>query len=126
LDLTFLYPGVLGQAQCAAAPAPGQVCTPSIPALVTPANPLGLSPYNFTNTQTGSTLSFSVAGNARRISTGETSPFTGVFTEQFNVSFQAVEATLGAGGTVQNSYSATFQVIPEPPAWSLIALGGIS
>jgi hypothetical protein len=127
LDLSFIYTGVFGQAAGAMPPAPGQTFTPVFAALVTPANPLGLSPYNLTNTQTGSTLSLSLAGNARRISTAELSPFSGVFTEQFSVPFQTVMASIVTGGTVQNSYSATFQVtvVPEPPVWSLFGLGGI-
>src|SRR5579864_4433125 len=78
LDLHFIFLGVDGQSQCAAAPSPGQTCTPVIPALVTASNPSGLSAFNLQNTQTGSSASFSLSGTARRISTGETSNFTGI------------------------------------------------
>lgn len=125
LDLSFIFLGVDGQAQCAAAPAPGQTCTPAIPALVSSANPSGLSAFNLQNTQTGSSASFSVEGTARRISTGETSNFTGVFTAQFNVPYQTVLQEL-ARGSITNSYSATFQatVVPEPQTTALV-LGGL-
>ncbi len=125
LDLHFIFLGVDPQAQCAIAPAPGQICTPIIPALVSANNPQGLSAFNLQNTQTGSTASFSVAGNARRISTGEISGFTGVFTAQFNVPYQTVLAQLSAGA-VTNSYSSTFTAttIPEPETTALV-LGGL-
>jgi hypothetical protein len=126
LDLHFIFLGIDPQAQCALPPAPGQNCTPIVPALVSPSNPLGLSAFNLQNTQTGSTASFSVAGSARRISTGELSNFTGLFTAQFNVPFQDVLATFGTSGTVTNSYSSTFAVtiVPEPETAGLV-LGGL-
>jgi PEP-CTERM motif-containing protein len=125
LDLTFLFTGVDGEAQCALAPAPGQTCTLQLPEFVTPGNPLGFSPFNFQNTQTGSTLSFTVAGTARRISTGETTPFDGVFTAQFTVSYQQVLARLGADEAVTTSYSASFRAIPEPSTLALLG-GGLA
>ena len=125
LNLTFLFPGIDGQAQCLAAPAAGQLCTPSFAGLVTAANPLGLSTFNLQNTQTGSTASFSVAGTAKRISTGEISAFTGIFTAQFDVPYQTVLANLASNGSVTNSYSATFAatVVPEPVTMSLMGIG---
>jgi hypothetical protein len=129
LDLTFIFPGVSGQVGClAATPAAGQTCTPALAALVTASNVLGLSPFNLQNTQTGSTASFSIAGNARRISTGEISSFTGVFTAQFNVPFQEYLDDIAAGQSITNSYSATFlaQITPVPEASSLtMLLGGL-
>jgi hypothetical protein len=123
LDLTFIFPGISGQASCLAAPAAGQVCTPALPALVTPSNPGGLSAFNLQNTQTGSTASFSVRGNARRISTGELTSFTGLFTSQFNVPYQTYLASIASGGTISNSYSATVAV-PEPSSITML-LGGL-
>jgi hypothetical protein len=69
----------------------------------------------------------SLAGSARRISTGELSPFTGVLTAQFNVLYQSVLGTLLTGGTVRTSYSGTFTAIAEVPEPQTIALvlGGI-
>ena len=138
LDLTFILLGTSGQAQCAAPANPNQVpaqtCTPIFASLINPtSNPLGLSPLNFANTPSGSTTSFAVMGNARRISTGELSPFNGTFSVTFtstpgttNGSYQAVLAALNTGGTVTSTYSATFNatIIPEPGTWAL-ALGGM-
>jgi len=129
LDLTFIFTGVDPQAACGSAPSPGQTCTPAIPALVTPSNPLGLSPFNLQNVNGGgSSASFAVAGNARRISTGELTPFTGTFTAQFQVPYQMYLATLAAGGSIENSYSATFSAtaapVPEPSSLTLL-LGGL-
>ena len=126
LDLTFIFTGVGGQAACGAPVAAGQTCTPIIPALVTAANPLGLSAFTLQNTQTGSTASFSVSGIARRLSTGEVSTFTGLFTAQFNEFYQQYLPTIAAGGTITNSYSATFvaTVTPVPEATSITMLVG--
>jgi hypothetical protein len=77
LGLTYIALGVFGQADCTAAPAPGQTCTPD-----------SESWFNLSNTATGSTISFSFSGLARTISTGETAPFTGTFTAQFEVPYQ--------------------------------------
>jgi hypothetical protein len=140
LDLTFIYEGTFGQAQCGAAPAPGQTCTPTIPALVTAANPLGLSPFNLANTGTpgglvtGSSASFAVSGNARRVSTGELTPFNGTFTAQFTSnpgtqsgSYQNLLATIGSGGSITTSYSSTFvaSAVPEPGT-TVMLLSGLS
>jgi hypothetical protein len=128
LDLTFIFTGVGNPAQCALAPAAGQQCTPIIPALISAANPLGLSPFTLANTQVGSSATFSVAGTARRISTGEVSNFSGVFTAQFNDFYQEYLPIVGGGGTIMNSYSATFEatVTPVPEAASItMLLGGL-
>jgi hypothetical protein len=126
LDLTFIFLGTQGQAQCLVGPVAGQNCTPALPTLITATNPMGLSPFNLQNTQTGSTASFSLAGNARRISTGEISAFSGVFTAQFTVPYQTYLPTIASGGSVTNSYSATFNAttIPEPQTTALV-LGGL-
>lgn len=129
LDLTFLFPGVSGQADCSAAPAPGQTCTPAFPALVNPSNPSGLSPYNLQNIPGGFTASFAMAGIARRISTGETSNFQGNLTTQFVGSLPNYQTALGiiaSGGTITNAYSATFSAsaVPEPGTVSL-AIGSL-
>src|SRR5262249_30644923 len=123
LDLQFVFLGVGGPAQCAAAPAPGQTCTPAIPALVTASNPLGLAPFSFMNTQTGSTLSLSLAGVARRVSTGATSPFGGVLTAQSPVPYQSVLTQLATTGAVTPSYSMSFRAVPEPGTVLLVSCG---
>ncbi len=137
LDLTFINLGTDTPAQCGnpANPSqvPAQVCTPQIPALVSASNPSGLSAFNLANTTNGSTASFSVSGNARRISTGELTPFTGNFTAVFTSnpgstdgSYQALLATFNSGGTVTAPYSATFRatLVPEPGT-TVLMLGGL-
>jgi hypothetical protein len=129
LDLTFLFAGTGGPCP----PSGSASCTPMIPALVSPSNPLGLSPFTLSNTQTGSTADFSVAGQTRRVSTGEVSPFNGVFTMQFtntpgttDASVAALLAQLALNGSITTAYSATFKAsaVPEPGTTSLI-LGGL-
>lgn len=120
LDLNFVAAGIDGPAGCTAViPAAGQVCTPAFSALINPNNPLGLSPYNLQNiSATQSSASFSVSGTARNIATGDTSPFIGTFSSQFNQPFQSLLSTIAAGGTltgsIHNSFSATFTAVPEP------------
>jgi len=132
-DLRFINLGVSGQAQCGAAAAAGQTCTPAYASLVSAANPAGLSPYNFQNFSAGtSSVSLSVAGDIRRISTNEVIPFIGVYTSHFTLPYQTVLAQILAGGSV-NSYSGTFSSVPpggpggnpvpEPSAGILLAAG---
>jgi hypothetical protein len=125
-QLTFIYPGFDGQSGCTEAPAPGEVCTPVIAALVTAANPDGLSPFNLQDTNSGFTANFNVAGNVINNTDGSVSPFTGTFSATFNgTSYQADLATIATGGTVTNPYSATFTatVVPEPMTFSLFGIG---
>jgi hypothetical protein len=128
LDLTFIYAGVGGPCP----PAGFEICTPTIPALVSAANPTGLSPFNLANTPTGSTASFSVSGETRQISTGETLPFNGTFSAQFtntpgmtDASVASILSQFATAGTITTSYSATFvTAIPEPGTTSML-LGGL-
>jgi len=139
-DLNFIGLGTEGQADCLAPANPSQVpaqaCTPIVASLVTPNNPLGLSPFNLVNTSNGSTASFTVAGTVRRLSTGETSHFIGEFTAVFtstpgttDKSYQALLADFEAGNPITTGYSAQFnaiigQTVPEPGTISL-AFGGL-
>lgn len=125
LDLEFIFAGINGQVDCLAVAAVGQQCTPTNPAFVNPGNPLGLSQYNLQNTQTGSSASFSVSGNARRISTGELSDFTGIFTANFSTSYQELLKATSGGGAIVTPYSASFNVtlIPEPGSSALMMIG---
>jgi hypothetical protein len=112
--LKTLFAGVGGTANCGAAPAAGQTCTPS-----------GAS-VTFLNTS-GSTSSATVSatGLARRISTNEFDALSIVFTSQFNVPFQSVLSQFAAAGSVTNTYSASFSAspVPEPMTVSLLGLG---
>jgi hypothetical protein len=129
-DLTFRPQGTLGSAQCNAVPAAGQICTPTEVSLVTPSNPQALSDLNLTNDINDVSISFDANGELRQISTGDTSPFDGIFTAQIvSQNYQSILATLGSGGTVSTTYSATFTAdapvsgtpVPEPA--SLLMLG---
>ncbi len=116
-DLMYIDPGVFGSADCAAAPAAGQTCTPLAPP--------PKSPFNLANTVSGSTASFVVRGTAYDDMGGPVSMFTGIYTTQFATPYQSLLQTVARGGTVQTSYSATytFTTVPEPATWSLVISG---
>ncbi len=124
-DLTFILPGVYSSAECGAAPADEQTCTPAAGAPFT-------SPYNLSNFSDGSGLSsnatFTVLGNVRDTAGNVTiGTFRGVFGAEFqNQSYQEVLATVLGGGAVLPSYSATITVsdIPEPGSIGLMMIGG--
>lgn len=104
-ELTFIAPGVSGTGQCAAAPAAGQICTPTG------------SPFNLQNTSaSSSSASFDVAGKVTDGS-GDVSSFTGTFTTQFTTqNYQQLLAEIfgpDGSGFVQASYSAQFNVTPD-------------
>jgi hypothetical protein len=89
--------GVFSAAQCGAAAAPGQTCTPTG------------SPLSFTNTTNGSTATLTLQGAVHDAGTGSDTPGTIVYTMQFQgESYQQVLATLAGGGSVVSSYSAEF------------------
>ena len=102
--ITSLDPGIFSSAACGAAPAAGQTCSP-----------VG-SPFDLLNTGAGSTLTFTIHGTAKRISTGAVSTLVGVFTTQFSgSSYQSILSTVGAGGSVTAEYSAEFDVTTTVP-----------
>ena len=115
-ELTYIFPGTNGGAQCSAPAAGGQVCTPPGPGLG--------SPFNLqNNSATQSTASFTVAGNVRNGS--DVMLFTGVFSTPFNnQSFQDILSDLARNGSVTAPYSATFTVtaIPEPATFGMVGL----
>ena len=114
-ELEFIQPGTFGSAQCGLAAAAGQVCTPA-----------ASSPFNFVNIPAGSDissiLSFSVLGTVTDGANAGT--FTGVYTAQFaGLSYQEVLATIASGGSLTASYSANFDVVPEPAVAALLGAG---
>jgi len=112
VTLDVLLGGVNGTAQCLAAPAPGQICTPPN------------SPYNLANTAGGgSTASFVVSGVELDSSTGTSIAIGGIFTAQFTVPYQTIEADVSGTGTINTSYSASFSTVPEPGTGFTLALG---
>ena len=114
-NLTSINPGVLGSAQCGAAPAPGQACTPAG------------SIFNLNNNVGNFSVQWTVQGNF--IGTlGEVTPYTGIFTTQIAGNYQQFISGLAAGGTFEVPYSMTFSVspptqTPEPATLLLISTG---
>jgi len=109
-DLGFVGPGVFGSAQCGAAAAAGQTCT--VPGTA-------INQVNTTGNQ--STFSFRFTGTARD-ETGA-SPFRGVFTAQFNRSFQDVNTLARTGNGIETTFSATLTAVPEPATVTLMGAG---
>ena len=96
--LTYLLPGTDGDAQCSIAPAAGQQCSPDAPQQ---------SPYNLNNTTSNSsTASFNIAGLEVDSTTGDTIPFTGVFSTQFPTeNYQtSVPGVFAAGDVTDDVY----------------------
>ena len=125
LDLTYILPGLYSSADCFAAPADEQTCTP-------PAGAPFTSPYNLSNFDDGNGLSsnatFSVRGIVRDTNTNlAIGLFEGVFGAEFqNQSYQQVLAqVLAPNGAVLASYSAqiTAEAIPEPSTTALFLIG---
>jgi len=130
LDLTFISLGSFSQANCSAPAAAFQQCTPAFATLITPSNPGGISPYNFTNTSlTTSTLTFNVSGTAFNAASGLSSPFSGSFTTQFVTPYQTVVTTLTNGSPILATYSGSFSTtgplgsVPEPTTLLLLGSG---
>jgi len=120
--LDFILPGSFSPAQCGAAPAPQQTCTP-------PTGPTGqISPYNLTNYldasgQISSSAGFSVRGTVLNTLTSEVSNFNGTFTATFlNTPYQQTLSTVLSGGSVRVPFSATFTVtsVPEPSTLAMV------
>jgi len=125
--MTELVPGSFGSAQCGAAPAPGQTCTPAIP---------GGSAIEFSNSSNGNGglnthAAFNVDVMAKNTVTGELSSGVGTFSADFsNESYQQLLAILATPGGVITSghhgdFTITFSSVPEPATSSLALLGGL-
>jgi len=114
--LTQVFGGVGGTASCASAAAAGQTCTPA-----------GSSMTLLNGAGGNSSATITMQGLARRISTDEFSDLQIIFTSQFNTPFQDVLTALASGGTVSNTFAASFtshvQTVPEPLASLLVGSG---
>nr|AEQ20615.1 PEP-CTERM motif protein [uncultured bacterium CSLF43] len=128
-DLTYISAGT--GVDCAVSTS--TTCTPRIPALVSSSNPLGLSPFNLSNTANGSSASFSVSGETRNVATGELAVFNGTFSATFtdtpganNQDVAHVLAELAANGHITSPYDGKFVAVastPEPATMALFGLG---
>ncbi len=122
--LTKLLPGGFGSADCTAAPAPGQQCTPLIP---------GGSPFELTNSSNGegginTHADFDVDVEAINLTTGEISNGAGTFSTDFSdTTFQQLLATIEAGGVIESGqhgdFTITFTATPEPSSAAFVAGG---
>jgi len=102
-------------------------CTPEVGALVTAANPLGLSSFNLDQNGTGTAATFGILGTIRD-SSGSSAPLSGTYTAQFNgQSPSGVLALFAAAGPngLTSTYSAnlSFNIVPEPMSLSLMGIG---
>jgi hypothetical protein len=116
MRLTLIQPGVYGSAQCGGSGAPGDTCTPLLP--------LGVSPFNLSNTANGWTASFAVNGVVL-VGGVETYAWSGVFTSQKSGEFfQSFLGGLLTGVPLDTSYSGsvTLSDIPEPATVGLILI----
>ncbi len=103
-------------------PATGQTCTPPLSGI----DLVNVGPE-------ASTLSFDVALNFQQTSTGEITPYVGLFTTQFDsMSYQSLLSTIGSGGSVDALFSASFApsgpatggpAVPEPTTVLLLSTG---
>lgn len=103
-------------------------CTPQNAALITPANPTGLSAFNLDQNGTGVAASFGIMGTIHDIS-GATAPITGTFTSQFDnaTPASALSQFLASGSAGLNkTYSSELSftiATPEPMTVSLLGAG---
>lgn len=114
LELTFLPLGSFTSADCGLASMPGQTCTPPG------------SNFDLENTDTGFTAAFDVIGITHNLLDGSIGAFTGTFTSVVDgESFQSALATIISGGSVTETYTASFNLsaVPEPPFYVLLGLG---
>jgi len=116
LNISFVFPGIFGSAQCAAPAAVGQTCTTA-----------PFSPFSFVNLpppgDPQSVADFILSGV-----TTDGGVWRGTFASQFNVPYQTVLAQFAATGSVTNTFNATIRVTPsgevaEPQGALLLGLG---
>ena len=114
--LNFIAPGPFSSAECFDPPAAGQEC--SFPG----------SPFGLTNASVNSSdVNLVLFGTVSDGSGDPPSAWRGTFTTQFNESYQSLlNKVFVQGGSVANTYSATFIVTPIPePATALLLGAGL-
>lgn len=121
LDISTIFGGIYETADCTAAPAVGQQCTPNN------LSPNGVSPFNLVNNPPPpgqATATWAFAG------VEGTSTWIANFTSQFGVPFQTVLGDLATSGSVSNTFSANFTVTapgttttPETGTLTMLGLG---
>jgi hypothetical protein len=115
LNLNFIAAGIFGPGQCATLPpSVGQTCTPPNP---------GGSPFNLVNNPPAGSPQANVTFVFSGVTSDGLENWQGIFTSQFTVPYQTVLAQLAAGGSVTNTYSATFTLTPIPEAGTMSLLG---
>lgn len=103
--LNLIAPGPFSAAACGDPPAAGQVCT-------FPGSPFGLTNVSVDS----SSIQLVLFGTVSDGSSDPESNFRGTFTTQFDVPYQELlDIVFNQGGTVGNTYSATFVVTPPAP-----------
>jgi len=111
LDIDYIYAGTGGTAGCPPTPpAVNETCT------------LAGSLFTFTDDSAStSDAKFDLSG----ITSDGLSTWNGIFTSQFNETYQAELAGFGPTSTLSNSFSGTVTItaIPEPGTWLLVGLG---
>ena len=118
--LTNVDSGLLGAADCTSPPAAGEGCTPTGTSL------------NLLDTGEGFDLWLSAEGTAFDSATLDTTPFDAIFSAELDgMSYQALLATIGSGGTVDLPYSVELAAgpfgatspVPEPTTPALLGAG---
>lgn len=123
LLINYIYAGIFSGAECTAAPAVGQTCSPTGPSG-------GASPFNFTNVQGNqgvppieSTAGFTFGGV-----TSAGGIWEGQFSADFDVPYQTVLSNLATSGSVTDTYSSVLTVTvssatPEPGPGTMLGSG---
>jgi len=120
IDLTFIP---LGNDPISSTCAGLQHCTPQNDALITAANPLGLSAFNLDQNGTGTAAVFGLFGVAHDHTDGSTANLAGTITSQFTGDNPAQALARALAGSNQTySSNLTLTVVPEPSA---LVLGGL-